>query len=186
MAVCTLKTDHPIRVQFGSGLAVHAAQKNKYGGFHTTKFSIGGGSETKYVEPTTRIYVACGRWHVDKKHIVANTTSITCKKCAKKLGFIEHKVSPKRFVVKNNETGEYYKKGCSNWVEDILDATFYKMKAVAEKKTEMTCYRDGGGNEISRDEFFNHSHETRTSKGMRIGRKKSSKYDVRTVTITID
>lgn len=186
MAVCTLKTDHPIRVQFGPGLVVHAAQKNKYGGFHTTKFSISGGSESKYVEPTTRIYVACGRWHVDKKHIIANTTSITCKKCAKKLGFIEHKASPKRFVVKNNETGEYYKKGCSNWVEDILDATFYKIKAVARKKTERVCYRDVDGNEISRNEFLKHDPETRGFEGFSIGRKKNSKYDVRTVTITVD
>jgi len=199
MGTCILKEDHPLRVRFGPGLAVHAAQEYTFGGFQ--RFVTGGGLVT--VPEQKRITIACGgipsrlyekgSANIKRKHIMPNTTSITCKKCLKALGMDdEYKPSTTRYVVYDNEAEEYYRHSrysCS-WVKHMLDATLYKVRAAAEAHTKRIYYVNAEGNDITRDEY----HKVlKRERGLRIHpnsvrrvNRKSPRYDVVTININIE
>lgn len=186
MTICILKTDHPIRVQFGHGLVIHAAREQKCGGFNRYVYDNDSRlTKVEYVPPTTRIYVACSYCKVEERHIVANNSAITCKQCSKRLGLDKVKASPERYVVVNTETGEFYKNSrhCSNWIDDILDATLYKVKGVAEKLTTQRYYVNGDGNEVTFSEYLKLRGK---DKGAAERRRKNPNRNMRTVTITVD
>jgi len=187
--VCILKQDHPLRVQFGPGLVVHAARQDMYGGFYRYRYTS---SESELVPKRKIVCIPCkNRYSLKEQglfadnYLVPNTTPITCKLCLKRLGMSEEKASPVRYVIIDNETGEYYKHArysCS-WVQDMLDATLYKMRHPAEQHTKRRFWEDCEGNEISRDEY-----QKLVKKGKKVNTtyKKSPRYDVLTVTINLN
>jgi hypothetical protein len=156
-----MQCDYPLRVQLGPGLVVHAASIRKVGGYYTRKADPLTGilGESYQVPVTEEIYIACRRYGVyhpnkikiEEKYLVANTEAITCKACAKAMGMDETRTDPIRYVIFKKSTGEYYKKGryCSQpWVEDVGDATLYKVEGVAIKKTMRTYYETLDGRRI--------------------------------------
>jgi hypothetical protein len=196
MGICVLKQDHPFRIQFGPNLVVHAAREYTYGGFYRSTYKYNSGNRSKeYIPEQKRITLACSRgaWKYTetdenmKNYLVPNNTPITCKSCLKKLGMDEdYEPSNVRYVVKDNETEEYYRHGygCS-WVENILDATLYKVKHGAENHTRRYVYADDKGNQLAYNKFAK-LREIDKEKAQRYKRTriKSPRYDV--VTITID
>jgi len=181
MGTCILKEDHPLRVRFGPGLAVHAAQEYTFGGFQ--RFVTGGGLVT--VPEQKRITIACGgipsrlyekgSANIKRKHIMP-----------------EYKPSTTRYVVYDNEAEEYYRHSrysCS-WVKHMLDATLYKVRAAAEAHTKRIYYVNAEGNDITRDEY----HKVlKRERGLRIHpnsvrrvNRKSPRYDVVTININIE
>ena len=199
MGICILKEDHPLRVQFGPGLVIHAAREYIYGGY--TRYIPGGGSER--IPEQKRVTVACGgavsRLY-DRKdsryvsdYLVPNTTPITCRNCLRRLGMDEdYKASNVRYVVFNNKTEEYYRHSrysCS-WVNHMLDATLYKVKPAAEKHTKRLYYVNKDGKDITRDEYLKVIQRERQlgirPNTVRTVTRKSPIYDVITITINIE
>lgn len=187
MAYCTKELDHPLRAQFGFGLAVHAAHMQKVGGHHRSFLDDNGKRISERVPVTDEVRIACSwRKKTSKKNLVSNNTTITCKQCSKRLGMVELESSPKRFVVVDNETGEYYKhaRHSCNWVKDILDSTLYKVKSAAERHTERTYFEDAEGNQLTYKEYG--ERRKAEEKGLNYSSRKSPRYDVLTITISID
>ena len=187
MTFCTKELDYPLRAQFGFGLAVHAARMQEVGGHHRGFRDASGKLQSERVPVTEEVRIACSwRKKASKGDLVPNNTTITCKQCSKKLGMVELESSPKRFVVVDNETGEYYKhaRHSCNWVKDILDATLYKVKSPAERHTERAFFEDAEGNQLTYAEY-NKRRKTE-ERGLNRSRRKSPRYDVLTITISID
>ena len=172
---------------------MHAAYRKEIGG-HTRYIphpKTGRYTVREIAPITEEIFLACKReWRsaglVKEEHIVDNTNTITCKACAKSMGMAETRTDPVRYVIFKKSTGEYYKKGrfCSNpWVDDVGDATLYKVKGVAEKKTMRTPYRDLEGKMVPYKEALERIRE-----GEQITRKAEPNPDLelRTVTLVVE
>ena len=188
MSYCDMqKCDYPWRVQFGPGLVVHAARETKkHASVHYGPRDSNGNYIKTPIPERMAIRLACSwRKEPSKDNLVENTTSITCKNCAREIGMSEPKPKPKRYIIIRNDTGEYYKKAgwCPKWVKDPTNATLYKVRAVAEKFTVKTHYLDVSGNNITHHEYI---RGKRAGEKVTSERKKDPNYDVKTVTITID
>ena len=184
MSFCRAIPDHPIRVQFGKGLVIHAARKETCGGYDRRDYT-GPGVKIIHISEREVVRIAC-RWEdIPKEYVVKNTTPITCKQCLKALGMFEKEASPKRFVVKRRDTGEYFqkKRHCPKWVDNILDATMYKVKPAAESHTKRVFYRDTDGNEVPYGEYCKRQ---KTDEQIIRTIEKHSNYEVKTVKITVE
>lgn len=68
---------------------------------------------------------------------VAPTTEITCKRCLAILGAYKEKKTPCLFTLREKESGCYagpYRNGATVWVDDLVDAIFYKQIKSAEAR----------------------------------------------------
>jgi hypothetical protein len=170
MGFCSIKRDYPMRVQFGKGLAVHAAY-----------------ASAAYKE-SPRIYIACCYKKISASDVISNTNKITCKSCMKQMGILDEKASPVRYIVKDNETGQYLKKGsyCIGWVDDPTNATLYKMKHVADDHTMLSLYESDDGRRLTYGELNDLSREERNSANFKRITIKNPKRDVKKVTLLIE
>jgi len=143
--LCPTSKDRPLRVQLTKGGVIHAATYRDYGGF--TRY-IHNEQRGEYVPKQKRLEIAC-RWKapiLSKDHLVPNTTHITCKSCMKRMGMSEGPVSPKRYVVRRIDTGEFMKNTasrCSGWSDSLTDAFFFRTEHTARDKCKVMRYRAG-------------------------------------------
>lgn len=125
---CLINKDQPLRVQISKGGVIHAAAHTK--------------------DPK-KLSIAC-RWESleepFKGYLVSNTTSITCKACMKRIGMYENPESPKRYIVRKIDSGEFLKNTnsrCSIWSNSVSDAFFFRKKHTARNKCEVVFHRVG-------------------------------------------
>jgi len=149
---CSANKDQPLRLRFTPKGVVHAGSYQDYGGFtrYLYKPSLSGtGQQTEYVPKQKVVRIAC-RWKDPKpdmeNYIISNQTQITCKACMLRMDMVEGPVSPKRFVVRNTETGEFLKNTtsrCSGWSDSLSDAFFFRTEHTAKSQCKVIRYRAG-------------------------------------------
>ena len=142
---CLANKDQPVRIRLTKGGVVHAAAYSDYGPFTRYQHSTG---RSEYVPKRKVLQIAC-RWKTLEgldKFIVPNTEKITCKSCMKRMDMVEGPVSPKRYVVRNKDTGEFMKNTssrCSGWSESLTDAFFFRTEHTARAKCKVMHYLVG-------------------------------------------
>jgi len=198
MNYCGMRCDYPFRIQYGPDLVVHAGYKQKVGG-HTrykTDPITGRLVSCGKVPETEKIFVACkrrwsykkdkDRYEVKESHLLNNTETITCKACARTMGMSEKRTDPARYVIFKRSTKEFYKKGryCSRpWVEDVGDATLYKVKGIAEKKTMRSYYETIDGRRVTYEE---RTKLVKAGEAVRNKREKDPDLKLRIVTLVVE
>ncbi len=133
---------------------------------------------------------ACGRGGFDDNMLfeIANTTTITCKDCMSALGMSKtNKASNKRYVLMEKESGYFYKKGgwsSNRWQEDVMDATLYKIKKIAESHGNINRY-ERDGKKLTSKEYWNLGSKEERRKYKQLKSFNSSKYEIKTLEIKL-
>lgn len=175
--------EYLLRLQLGEGLAIHAAKWALVPAY--TRIDRDG--VRKDVSEEEVIKIACSWRRVFNRKtdkLVSHHLDVTCKSCRIQLGLDKKPENDERFVVMHKSTGKFLKKRRYDdvWVSNVMDATCYRAKHAAIKKTERAVYFDSDGNKIPRQKWV---ELRKQGQHLRMGTEISPNYEIKPVKISI-